>query len=137
MATVLPGFRQFRYPAKLFTFTALGLAVLAGVGWDSLRSGAARRLTAMTGALFGVTVAALAGVLIGRGAILAEFRALDVTSLHGPFNADGAYACLVRGLAQATAVLGLGMTAIRLAGSRPALAGAGAGRHDGRHRRGQ
>ncbi len=25
LATVLPGFRQFRYPAKLFTFTALAL----------------------------------------------------------------------------------------------------------------
>ena len=26
----LPGFRQFRFPAKLFTFTTLGMAVLAG-----------------------------------------------------------------------------------------------------------
>jgi hypothetical protein len=124
MATVLPGFRQFRYPAKLFTFTALGLAVLAGVGWDSLRAGASRRLIAWTVALLGLTVAALAGVLIGRGAILAEFRALGAASLHGPFNPDGAYTCLVRSLAHASAVLGVGLVAIRLAGSRPALAGA-------------
>ena len=36
MTAVLPGFRQFRFPAKLFTFTALGLAALAGMGWDDL-----------------------------------------------------------------------------------------------------
>ena len=40
LAVVLPGFRQFRFPAKLFTFTALGMAALAGIGWDSLRAAA-------------------------------------------------------------------------------------------------
>ena len=34
LATFLPGFRQFRYPAKLFTFTSLALAALAALGWD-------------------------------------------------------------------------------------------------------
>ena len=36
----VPGFRQFRFPAKLFTFTALALAALAGV-WAAtgLRAG--------------------------------------------------------------------------------------------------
>ena len=38
LATFLPGFRQFRFPAKLFTFTALGLAALAGLGWDRVCS---------------------------------------------------------------------------------------------------
>ena len=38
MTTLLPGFRQFRFPAKLFTFTALGLAALAGMGWDGLHA---------------------------------------------------------------------------------------------------
>ncbi len=37
MTTVLPGFRQFRFPAKLFTFVAFGIAALAGMGWDSLQ----------------------------------------------------------------------------------------------------
>ena len=36
VTTILPGFRQFRYPAKLFTLTALGMAALAGLGWDRL-----------------------------------------------------------------------------------------------------
>ena len=37
MTTLLPGFRQFRFPAKLFTFAAFGIAALAGMGWDSLQ----------------------------------------------------------------------------------------------------
>ncbi len=40
LVTFLPGFRQFRYPAKLFTFATLALAALAGMGWDA--PGAAR-----------------------------------------------------------------------------------------------
>ena len=36
LTTVLPGFRQFRYPPKLFVLTALALAALAGLGWDTL-----------------------------------------------------------------------------------------------------
>ena len=43
LSTVLPGFRQFRYPAKLFTFTALALAALAGLGWDQSWRGAIAR----------------------------------------------------------------------------------------------
>ena len=42
LSTVLPGFRQFRFPAKLITFTALALAGLAGLGWDRVSSGRAR-----------------------------------------------------------------------------------------------
>lgn len=42
MATVLPGFRQFRYPAKLFTLAALAASALAGLGWDRLIAGRTR-----------------------------------------------------------------------------------------------
>ena len=37
MTTLLPGFRQFRFPAKLLTFSTFGLAALAGMGWDDLQ----------------------------------------------------------------------------------------------------
>src|SRR5262249_26318210 len=39
MTTVLPGFRQFRFPSKLLTFTSLALAALAGIGWDRVVAG--------------------------------------------------------------------------------------------------
>ena len=66
MTNVLPGFRQFRFPAKLFTFTSLGIAVLAGLGWDRLGE---RRRTRVTAAmlllyLLLLTAALLAGVLL-------------------------------------------------------------------------
>ena len=64
---LLPGFRQFRFPAKLFTFTALGLAVLAGVGWDRVFTGRARGARVLFFVLLVVTLAVLAGVVMGAG----------------------------------------------------------------------
>ncbi len=43
LATVLPGFKEFRYPSKLLTFTSLALAALAGLGWDRVVAGRSRR----------------------------------------------------------------------------------------------
>ena len=34
LSMLLPGFGSFRYPSKLLTFMAVGLAILAGLGWD-------------------------------------------------------------------------------------------------------
>ena len=87
MTTVLPGFRQFRYPAKLFTLTSLGLAALAGIGWDTLGRGGSRRVTLVTAILLGITVLLLAGVVVRRQAIINLFgrdeHRLDLRSL-GP-----------------------------------------------------
>ncbi len=49
LATALPGFRQFRYPSKLLSFSTLALAGLAGLGWDRLTAGLGRRRTAAAG----------------------------------------------------------------------------------------
>ncbi len=124
LVTFLPGFRQFRYPAKLFTFTTLALAALAGIGWDSLREGARRRIAALTISLLAMTVVALVGVLVGRQTILSTFRAANIRSLYGPFDPTRGYAAIVRSLVHATAALSVGLAAIRLAGNRPRLAGA-------------
>ena len=121
--TFLPGFRQFRYPAKLFTFATLALAALAGMGWDAPVRGARRRITALTATLLAVTVVALMGVLWGRDAILSRFSSANLVSLYGPFDPKGGYEVLVRSLVHASAVLGVGLLAIRLAASRPWLAG--------------
>ncbi len=124
MATILPGFRQFRYPAKLFTFTTLGLAALAGLGWDRLRAGHRRSLTAVMAGTLVLSLALLVGVGIERSAILTAFRAAHVSSLFGPFDPEGAYGVIVRALGQSGIVLGLGLVMIRLVGTRPAWAGA-------------
>ena len=42
LANLLPGFRQFRFPAKLFTFTVVAILALSGMGWDRLGARRAR-----------------------------------------------------------------------------------------------
>jgi Bacterial membrane protein YfhO len=123
MATVLPGFRQFRYPAKLFTLTSLGLAALAGMGWDTIGRGGTRRLTAVSATLVGITLILLAGVVAARRPILTAFSAATGGSLFGPFDPDAAYFALVRGLVQGAIVLSLTLMIVRLAARRPRLAG--------------
>ena len=124
MATFLPGFRQFRYPAKLFTLTALGLAALAGIGWDAVVRGGSRRPAILTGILAVISLVLLAGVVARREAIIALFDATNIVSIYGPSDPVGAYAALRRGLLQGTIVLSLGLIAFRLATARPRLAGA-------------
>ena len=124
MTTLLPGFRQFRYPAKLFTFSSLALAALAGLGWDRLREESPRRLTALWVAFLGLTLALLAGVLIERPAILGALRELLGNALYGPFDPEGAFAAIVRSLAHTATVLAVGLVAIRLVRKHPLWAGA-------------
>jgi hypothetical protein len=124
MTTLLPGFRQFRYPAKLYTFAGLALAALAGLGWDDLRERGTRRATAISALLLASSLAVLAGVLIKRPAILEMFRRSREGSVYGPFDPEGAFAMMVRSLAQSAIVLALALIAITLLRRRPLWAGA-------------
>ncbi len=121
LATALPGFRQFRYPAKLFTFTTLGLGVLAGMGWDRLRE---RRIwpASMAGAVAALSMIVLAGVLVRRAAIMKAFEH-PLGTMFGPFDAAGGYAAIISSLAQAGVVMGLAWGIILLSRRRLALAG--------------
>lgn len=123
MATLLPGFRQFRYPAKLFTLTALGLAALAGIGWDAIGRGHSRRATILTALLLAISLAMLAGVVANRQAIIARFISEPIASIYGPSDPVAAYGALRWGLLQGSVVLALGLVAFRLAASRPRTAG--------------
>jgi hypothetical protein len=129
LAMVLPGFRQFRYPSKLLTFTALGVAGLAGLGWDRLvattdRKG--RRAAVLAGGLLALTLMALVGVIVERGPILAalERAGANSGSLFGPFDARGGLAELRRALLQASVVLASGLVLARWGYRAPTLASA-------------
>ena len=124
LSMVLPGFRQFRFPAKLFTFTALGLSTLAGMGWDRLRDGRTRRIVALLAALLVASLAAMVFVWIARPALLEQFQRPLIPSMFGPLDPGGAYRVLVQSLSQAILVSGLGLVAILLVRRRPARAGA-------------
>jgi hypothetical protein len=128
LAIVLPGFSQLRFPAKLFTFTALGLAALAGLGWDHLRNRSTRTrgIIAWFASFLVLTLVVLAGVGIQRSAILSAFGAVDVPSLFGPFEPNRAFRALVLSLVQAAIVLSLGLAILGQVRRRPGWAGAAA-----------
>ena len=56
LAATLPGFDSFRYPAKFLSVSAIGVAGLAGIGWDRLRDGGRVRVIAIAGAALAGTV---------------------------------------------------------------------------------
>ena len=94
LATVLPGFRQFRFPSKLLSFTALAVAGLAGLGWDEARSGRARRVLRLALMVFAAqfrpagygphTAGALIEALSKQGAL--SIRPSGHLTRQGPFE---------------------------------------------------
>jgi hypothetical protein len=124
LGTLLPGFRQFRYPAKLFTFTALGFAALAGVGWDRLGSGRVRAFFTSTAILLGVTVCTLVAVLLARQSIQSTLQGIVSSSTFGPLDATGAFRAIIRCLSHAAIVLALGLLLIFTTRARPTVSAA-------------
>ncbi|MFI5456180.1 MAG: YfhO family protein [Isosphaerales bacterium] len=124
LATVLPGFRQFRFPAKLFTFTALALAALAGLGWDRMCAGRTRGIAAMLTLLLLSSLMVFAGVVIERQPILAAFRASPGSGTFGPFDPAKGYQAIKGGLAHGGTVLAAGLILTLLVRRRPQSAGA-------------
>jgi len=123
MTTVLPGFRQFRFPAKLFTFSTFGLAALAGMGWDALRAGRNRGTLALAALLLALSLGLIAAVLVKRQPILSALEANNHASSFGPLDSLAGFHELVRGLAHGAVMLALALILIPLAGRRPVLAG--------------
>ena len=113
LTALLPGFKQFRFPSKLLTFTAIALSALAGQGWDALVSGdpgVRRRVIGWSAMLLGLTLLALlVSSFLGKS-FLARFEGIPQESI-GPLDAHGALSDLRRGLMQGGlafgAVLGL------------------------------
>ena len=119
-------FASFGSPRSSYTFTALALAGLAGLGWDRVSSGRARGTIAVFCVLLAMTLAALVGVAFKREAILASFRTLSGPSMFGPFEADAGYQAVFHSLGQATTVFGLGLFLTTLARRHAQLAGSAA-----------
>ena len=117
LATSLPALRLFRFPFKLLVFTALGLSVLAGAGWDRVAAGVGRRRTiAIAIGLLALTVLAASSVAAMRERLVAAVAARELThAVFGPLDAPAAVGELLRGLAHGAIALTLGL--IVLAGS--------------------
>jgi hypothetical protein len=124
MATVLPGFRQFRFPAKLFGFTAVALAALTGLGWDELCAGRSRRVVVSLGIILLSSLAVGAAVIFARALILAAFKAHPGTGTFGTFDAVRGYEAIVAALAHAIIVSLAALFVTSLVRRRPWTAGA-------------
>lgn len=105
MTVALPGYIQFRYPAKWLVVASLALCLLAARGWDDAMDRPGRRLPAALAGLAGGSLALFAlllGTLSWWNPWLARTPANDT---FGPLHPAGASADLLAALLHA-AVLG-------------------------------
>jgi hypothetical protein len=125
LATLLPGFGAFRFPSKLLTFTAAGLAVLAGAGWDRATRGESRRLHRLGLAWLGASLVGLVLAVAARGGIIAYLGGrVPVDSMLGPVDVAGAWAETQRALAHGAIVSSAVLALAHWAPRRPVGAGA-------------
>ena len=109
LTTVLPGFRQFRFPAKLFTFTTLGMAVLAGLGWDRVAAGRAARCRGHFCRAPGPDPGRARGGGLRAGSDPRVVSDREHQVVVGPLERQGGYQVILRSLGQAAIVFGLGL----------------------------
>ena len=126
LAALLPGFHSFRFPSKLFTFVALALAALGGLGWDRVVAGESRRSTRIAGVGLGLSLVGVGAVVLAWGRIEAWFVAQEVRTLFGPLDARAAVVDLIVALGQGGAICLAALGLIALARRRADLAGLGA-----------
>jgi hypothetical protein len=126
LTKALPGFESFRYPGKLLTMASLGLAGLAGLGWDSLGERGSRRTRRM-----GITaLATTSGLLCLAWLAPASLRThlagqvWNAASAFGPLDVAGALSDIRFALGQSAAVLAVSLVLIRMRPARPRAADA-------------
>ena len=127
LTQLLPGFRQFRFPAKLFTFTAPGSGgpCRRGLGPCCRRAGPRRSGTVLRAPGLDPGRTGGSGLRAG-GDPRRRFATIESQSMMGPFDPDGGYQVIIRSLGQAAIVFGLGLVLTIVARKRPHLAGSAA-----------
>ncbi len=125
LASSLPGFRSFRYPGKLFVPAALGMAALAGIGFDGLVAGRRRVASALAWALLAVGLIGLGSAVAWPKSLLEllKGRAEAVNSGFGPFDPSGAASDLRTALIHGSAMIVAFLVLARLAPRRPLVTG--------------
>lgn len=112
----IPGWRAFRYPSKLLVFSTLGMALLAGFGWDRLWR---EHWLALERTLFMLALAALFIALTGVG-LRSRFEAWIEgmkmpPTIYGFMNPSLGASQAVGSFLQCAFVAGCGWLAIALA----------------------
>jgi hypothetical protein len=99
---LLPRYILFRYPAKLFVVAALGISLLAAIGWDRALAAPSARLRRVLLVLgIGSGVATAAAWLASRSIVLGT---LAVDPAFGPFDNSGAWWDIISSLHHALLV---------------------------------
>ena len=116
MTIVLPGYIYFRYPAKLLVIATLGLAMLAGNGWDAYSRESTGRPRRTLIATLVVSLAALVAAVAWKAVLLEHFAFAVPEPLFGPFDAEGAWKDFAASLVQTTfvATIALSLLALRV-----------------------
>lgn len=112
MSEIFPGFKTFRYPSKLLTFTSLALGLLAAGAWDRLSDEAFRRRCRrwLLAAIVATLVLAATTLAFRSGWVdWMRRQPSAASSVYGPLLADEAWKETFLGQAQALTVLMLGL----------------------------
>ena len=125
LASVLPGFRSFRYPPKLFVFSALAISGLAGLGWDRLAAGRSRRAGLFVRIWLIASLVALAATWIGAGPLRTRFEGLASTlkASDEPLDVSRAIADIRSAIGHGATVAAFSGAVLVLARRRAGLAG--------------
>lgn len=90
LVQVLPGYVNFRYPAKWLTVAALALSLLTAQGWDAAFSGRSRRARRATFIIGLLSLVGMVTWMAIRPFWNGWMQAVPADSLLGPLDADGA-----------------------------------------------
>jgi hypothetical protein len=107
MTLLLPGYAQFRFPAKLLTVAALGLSLLAAGGWDQMFAGSWGRVRRGLGILGGLSVAGAIAALAIRPCWSGWFATMPPNQLFGPLDTAAAAAELLGAFVRTAILCGL------------------------------
>jgi Bacterial membrane protein YfhO len=125
LASVLPGFRSFRYPPKLFVFSALAVSGLAGLGWDRVAAGHSRRAGVFGCILLIGSLVALTATWIGAEPLGSWFDGLAATlkASDEPLDVSRAIADIRAAIGHGATVAAFSVVVLVLVRRRPILAG--------------
>ena len=98
LATLLPGYIQFRYPSKLFVLASLALSMLASRGWDELWETDNRRVLRLLASIPILSVAAAVAMVYAWPYGEKNIAEMKPNVWVGPFDWDGAWTDVADGL---------------------------------------
>jgi hypothetical protein len=92
LSMLLPGFGALRYPSKFVPIAAVGLAVLAGAGWDRVARGETRWLRRLSLTGLGASLAGLVAAWAAHSRAVASLTGrIPPDPMFGPADAGGAW----------------------------------------------